>query len=369
MLLEILLNFDKPTISKGVIDLLQNGLTEDTEQTLSKLSLKECLSIISQGKKLQNAPANYLINSLLRAISIEDSPIEDEIPQGEPLDRGGLGNDLGNDPTWSQLSKTIDSNEPSQGTSGTTKDSATSTDQQKLPHNNQDDKNNADKRKKDVCKFYARGHCTRNKDCRFDHPGICKKFKQWGSISNDSKGCDGKCKAFHPNACRRSVKDKNCSVQDCRFFHLKGTTRLNRNTNGSSSQNWRTNQQQREQGNQCNQNQMQSGPGFESKNRFASLYNRNRNIGPPQRAESTPQAPREAKTKTVTQQENVKLEQTLEAIMKRLTAMETRQALIQQYHQPIQPLLSPAVPPLGSQTQYQWASQPHWAPTQTQTQY
>ena len=165
------------------------------------------------------------------------------------------------------------------------------------------------------------------------------------------------------------MKDKNCSVQDCRFFHLKGTTRLNRNTNGSSSQNWRTNQQQREQGNQCNQNQMQSGPGFESKNRFASLYNRNRNIGPPQRAESTPQAPREAKTKTVTRQENVKLEQTLEAIMKRLTAMETRQASIQQYHQPIQPLLSPAVPPLGSQIQYQWASQPHWAPTQTQTQY
>jgi hypothetical protein len=176
---------------------------------LSKLSLKECLSTIRQGKKLQNPPANYLINSLLRALSIEDSPIEDEIPQGEPLDGGGLGND----PTWSQLSKDEYSSGPSQGTSGTSIGNAPTTDQQNFPHNNQDVKNSADKRKKEVCKFYARGHCTRNKDCRFDHPGICKKFRQWESISNDSKGCEGKCKAFHPNACWRLVKDKNCSVQ------------------------------------------------------------------------------------------------------------------------------------------------------------
>ena len=365
MSLEILLNFDKPTISKGVIDLLQNGLIEDTEQTLSKLSLKECLSIARQGKRLQNAPANYLINSLLRALSFEDSPIEDEIPKGDPLD----GGELGNDPTLSQLSKNIDSSGPSQGTNGTTNGTTPATDQQQLPHKNQDDKNDTDKRKKEVCKFYARGHCTRNKDCRFDHPGICKKFRQWGSTSNDPKGCDGKCKAFHPNACRRSVKDKNCSVQDCRFFHLKGTTRLNRNTNGSSSQNWRMNQQPREQGNQFNQNQNQSRPGFESKNGFTSLNNRNPNRGLPRRAEGAHQAPREAKAETVTQQVKAQLGQTLEAILKRLTAMETRQASLPQYLQPIQPHLSPAVPPPGTQTQLQWASQPPWAPTQSQTHY
>ena len=39
-----------------------------------------CLSLASQNKKLQNAPANYLLNSLLRVLSYENSPPEDEIP-------------------------------------------------------------------------------------------------------------------------------------------------------------------------------------------------------------------------------------------------------------------------------------------------
>ena len=79
--------------------LLQNGLVEDTDQKLSKLSLKECLSLVSQNKKLQNAPANYLLSSLLKVLSYEDSPMEDEIPLDGSPDEG----DLGKDPTMSQL--------------------------------------------------------------------------------------------------------------------------------------------------------------------------------------------------------------------------------------------------------------------------
>ena len=56
-------------------------------------------------------------------------------------------------------------------------------------------------KKKDLCRFYARGHCTKKGDCRFDHPSICKVFRQFGDKTKDPKGCDGKCEAFHPNVC------------------------------------------------------------------------------------------------------------------------------------------------------------------------
>ena len=98
MSLKICLNFDKPTINRGVIDLLQNGLVEDTEQTLSKLTLKECLSVIARGNKLQYASANYLLNGLLKMLSLEDSHIDDEIlPAGSQEEK-----DLGRDATLSQ---------------------------------------------------------------------------------------------------------------------------------------------------------------------------------------------------------------------------------------------------------------------------
>jgi hypothetical protein len=81
----------------------------------------------------------------------------------------------------------------------------------------------------------------------------------------------------------------------------------------------------------------------------------------------------------VTSQEKIQLGQTLEAIMNRLSVMESRlttyphQVQHPQQHQqlshPIQPLLSPAVPHPSTQTQFQWASQPQWTQSQTQPQY
>ena len=75
----------------------------------------------------------------------------------------------------------------------------------------------------------------------------------------------------------------------------------------------------------------------------------------------------------MTQQEKSQLSQTLETIMKRLTAMESRQAAYPhpgvQLHPTVQPLLSPAVPQPGTQTQYQWGSQPQWTQSQTQPQF
>ena len=84
-----------------------------------------------------------------------------------------------------------------------------------------DPQKEGDQKKRETCRFFARGHCTRNKDCRFEHPNICKKFRQFGSISTDKSGCDGKCEAFHPNACQNSLKDKTCLGRIADFFTLK----------------------------------------------------------------------------------------------------------------------------------------------------
>ena len=332
-------NFDKPTISKGVLDFLAENLIEDpdTNRDVVKKNLIDSLAIIAKGNKLDYGSANNLLQAVLRSLNLEDSSVEDEIAPANTQSA--------DDSLCSQLPE-VSATSPKVGEPVR--------------------KISPDKKLKEICKFYARGHCTRNKDCRFDHPKICNKFRQFGSTSNDSEGCDGKCNAFHPNACRRSLKDKTCSFPDCRFFHLKGTRR-NPNPNGSSSQNWRSYQD--------NQNQNQSRPSFESKNRFAGLSKkaqkrgRNPRPGPPKNTHTTPQAPKLQKPETVTQEEKTQLGQTLEAILKRLAAMETKQASYPQLHQPVQPQMFPAVPQPGTKTQFQWASQPPWLPTQTQSQF
>ena len=370
MTCKIHLNFDKPTVSKGVIDLLQNGLVEDADQSkLSKLTLKECLSFIAQGKKLQNAPANYLLVGLLRMLSIEDSPIEDEIPPGGLQEEKDT--ELGKDRTLTQLlgeGTSKDNANPNSNSNAKDKDGTP------VPEASNKDLTNhpGSTERKEVCCFYTNGRCRRGQDCRFDHPAICKKFRKSGSKSNDSNGCDGKCKAFHPNACRNSLRNRTCSFKECRFYHLKGTKFLNKGNNQTQNQpsnkNWRSSQNQNQNRNNQNQNQNwnnqnqnlnwnnqsrqngngngQSNQNPASKNRFASLDNSQN------QDQETEQPP---------------LAATLEAIMSRLSAMEARQAQMpmpQAPTPPVYPLLSPAVPQPGTQTQRQWGSQNQWTQSQ-----
>jgi hypothetical protein len=152
---------------------------------------------------------------------------------------------------------------------------------------------------------------------------------------------------------------------------LKGTKRSsNPDTNRGSSRdsNWRSNQERTAMHNnrdhQRNQGQNRSRTNAESNNRFASFNHDSKNWNPNL-------APVKKKMESETPEDRIQLGQTLQAIMQRLSAMESRQMHYQQptYQpaQPIQPLMSPAVPQPGTQTQNQWASQPPW--TQTQTQY
>ncbi len=336
--MEIHLDFTKPSISTNVGKFILDNLNSEKE--------KESMSTILRGKKLQYGDANVLLRRILTAMIISDGEEEQEIA----LEGSELIEEV------EPLTPPIEITTPTHPSTPTPGFAETENNVKKNKPDKSENPNKPNK-KRETCRYFARGHCTRAKECRFDHPKICNIFREHGSLSTDKKGCDGKCDAFHPNACRQSLKDKTCSFPECRFYHLKGTkhkgTPSSQNTNNSSNQNWRSNQSQ----SQKNKDQNNPRSKFESKNRFAGLNKKIKN----QKSN--------AKVDKGTKQENAQLAQTLEAILKRLSVMETKQSSYPHLLpvQPVQPPLSPAIPPPGTQTQYQWASQPHW--TQTQTQY
>ena len=156
MTIKMNIDFDKLSLNKTVLDILQNGLPEDPDQTCYKLSYRECLAVIARGKKLQNAPANYLLLGLLKTLYCENSSPEEEFLPGDlPED-----DDLGKDPTFSQsLAYTEDSSQeinPDPSTHNQGKPA-----QHSGPNQNT---NTQQKKKKELCRFYARGHCTRKKE-------------------------------------------------------------------------------------------------------------------------------------------------------------------------------------------------------------
>ena len=220
-------NFEKPTISKGILDFLSQNLVEDpdTNWDVVKKNLKESLAIIAKGNKLDYGSANNLLHSVLRALNLEDSSVEDEIA-----------------PAITQLADDFDSLSSQLPPATLTPTTGVNPKAEKAAPNQNQNKT------KEICRFYTRGHCNRGGECRFEHPTICKKFRQFGNKSSDPKGCEGNCDTFHPNACRGSLFNRACSFKDCRFFHLKGTKMINRDQNNDSNQNWRSTQHTKDQG-------------------------------------------------------------------------------------------------------------------------
>ena len=74
-------NFEKPTISKGVLDFLSANLIEDPDTNWDKVkkNLKESLVSIAKGHKLDYGSANNLLHRVLGSLSLEDSSVDDEI--------------------------------------------------------------------------------------------------------------------------------------------------------------------------------------------------------------------------------------------------------------------------------------------------
>ena len=94
------------------------------------------------------------------------------------------------------------------------------------------------KAQKALCKFYQKGKCRHNENCRFDHPKICYKFRAFGSKKFNEKGCEeANYKFFHPNACRDSLKTRTCPRSECRFYHLKGIKNIETKAQNRPAQN------------------------------------------------------------------------------------------------------------------------------------
>ena len=317
------MDFEKSYISKSVGVLLQENLRQDDVKTLNR---------ILQGKKAQYQAANSLLTCVLRALVNRNEGEETEF---EVASDGDIEDTSSQEPPLAQQEQQqrqiVTNPGASEGAVGNRPSSKEAT-QNKTPPKN---------KRKELCRFYARGHCNRNKDCRFGHPDICKKFRVFGSKSTDPKGCDGKCNAFHPNACRSSLSSRICTFNECRFFHLKGTRKTNTGSN------------------------MQHNQHSQPRNRTESKNWRRHS---PDRSPNQPPGNAPQGDPGVRDEEKIQIAQTLEAIMKRLSAMEARQTVYlhpaMNLHTPAQPVLSPAVPMPGSQTQQQWGSQNQWPQSQ-----
>ena len=331
MEMEIVLNFEKTYISKSIGTVLLENLPPNEVETLNR---------ILQGKKAQYKEANGLLFSILRAMENrgEEEELEFEIAERNETQ----------EPSRAELLEQAGSSQNNQ-----------QQEQEIAPNTNSiiPKKDNTNSRvKKEICRFYARGKCNRSKDCQFGHPEICKKFRLLGSKSTNSKGCDGKCDRFHPNACRSSLLNKTCSFSECRFFHLKGTRLSNPNQSEPDGRDWRGNIQPK------NHQNLRPGPhGLQSESKNWRRHNPEQN--------PNPQAGNASKEDPVSRDEDkILLNQTLEAIMKRLTAMEARSPMYlhptMNSHQPGIPIPSPTVQQPGTQTQMQWGSPKQWPQTQ-----
>ena len=76
------------------------------------------------------------------------------------------------------------------------------------------------KYKTKICMYYRRGACTKGKDCTYDHPPMCRKFKKGGPGPG---GCNNKkCRYTHPTICINSWLAKECTNESCTHFHPGG---------------------------------------------------------------------------------------------------------------------------------------------------
>ena len=212
--MELALNFEKTFISKSIGILLQENLPLNEVETLKR---------ILQGKKAQYRDANNLLCSILRALENKNEREEAEftIPNDEDQETNasqGLSQP-------EQLDQTEhNTNSPTQ------KDEELPCTSKGTSNKEEENSKDLENRWEGVCKFYRNGRCKFGKECRKPHPNFCTTFIRNGPKSQNQKGCDGKCAKLHPNVCRQSLKTKECGREDCRFYHLKGTSRIKGDT-------------------------------------------------------------------------------------------------------------------------------------------
>ena len=348
-------DFEQSNVRPGVLEMLANNLKDDSDKDVSKSSLKESLAMIQKGNKVPYGPANQLLICILRSLRLVDDLDADETFQDSS--QANENRTLGPDESNGESSE-IASGSGRQQTRQDKLDEERSEDKmegvdekKKTPKYGRKEKSQKEENpKEEICRFYANGKCKYKTDCRFKHPKICPKFRQHGDC--EVKGCNGECDFFHPNVCRNSLKDKTCSYAECKFFHLKGTVTVIRNTTARKEEQRGANKNEANKSNKA------------SKNRTTGLSPRTKNKSQKQFQKTNRKS--STSDESVSKEEKTQLGQTLEAILRRLDAMESRTTSYPFQGNQIQPLMSPAVPPPGTQTQYQWGSQVPWTQSQTQ---
>ena len=211
--MEITLNFDKMTISKKVGKFIEDSMTTQTE--------KEEIRKIMKGNKLQYPAANRLIHRLIAAMIAGDGEDEDD-EQTEKAGEEGNKTEM-DDLHQTQMQTQTQTQTQTQSEMEKTKPSGSGGDQKTTSQTNTQDQTSRKEKFENVCRFYKNGNCKFGKECRMEHPKFCKKFTKNGLVKHNPQGCDGKCGKLHPNACRESLRTKQCSRTDCRFYHIKGT--------------------------------------------------------------------------------------------------------------------------------------------------
>lgn len=202
-------------MSKKVSELLLSlNLDDDIREDMKK---------VLKGKRLQYNEANRLLKCMLEAMMVDGYEEDDT---DELLDET-LNSQLNQTVTETALTQTSKDQVTTEEKSEITKQSGSGSGDWPTQGRKRNQTQNEEEIRKDfsdVCRFFKNGNCKFGKDCRKEHPEICRKFKKHGLLRHNQNGCDSKCGRLHPNACRNSLKTKECDRENCRFFHIKGTT-------------------------------------------------------------------------------------------------------------------------------------------------
>ena len=190
---KVVLNYQKKNKSKSITKELEANVPEEH---------KTCLSLALKGKQLKKADSNNLLQFILGIMQPEGQE-EPEVDEGAEDSEEFEKSDVFED-SRENLSQSPD--KKSQSSQAANNEVLTN-----KPPTIQ------------MCRFYKLGKCKFGKECRNEHPKFCKKFIKHGISKFSVQGCDGKCGKPHPSACRDSLRSKECSRENCRFYHIKGT--------------------------------------------------------------------------------------------------------------------------------------------------
>ena len=75
-----------------------------------------------------------------------------------------------------------------------------------------------------ICKFFRTNRCKHGNNghgCKFYHPPVCRKYREWGT--DEQRGCSKEkdCKYFHVKICKSSGPDRKCKKAKCNLVHVK----------------------------------------------------------------------------------------------------------------------------------------------------